>query len=435
MGNWNSLGNGMSMRFASLLPLALVVVLVRSGRRSEGANATTFGPSNAPSVSPTNSPSKAPTPCSTQQYTAHTNVTAIQRMVSGYTNVAALTQGATCTGHGGQTDVGTHSCEGAFDGLYKDWFQVEAHNSAATRWTFWAHSSATIGTAWLKVTFAQVYDIKFMGLFARDCSCERWNRVSVESANCSAEVDLAWKSRYSVYELNAGPTNWIKFRPTSMHKKQHNPGAVELEFWTPSSGAGSDSSVATGSSVMTAVANTTMVNTAPLSGVQGQKDCPNPFLPSDSPCPQNWNAYHISKATGAQVGGKLQLLKNSNLAHSQNLTLLQEGSWVVRTAPWEGGSTSFLALKVSFVTVRGTKYGDCRSSAQRKQRKLKEWLKVGSIEKVCRIQKWSACVAGSCKSQKICKLDAYSDGDMFQNMRAELETCLAALCADKCALS
>merc|ERR1712227_27589 len=71
-----------------------------------------------------------------------------------------------------------------------------------------------------------------MGLKTRDCPCERWTSVKVETEHSSVRFKKIPKESYILFVFDdKKPTSWAKFSPVQS-TKEHKPGAVALEFWT-----------------------------------------------------------------------------------------------------------------------------------------------------------------------------------------------------------
>lgn len=300
-------------------------------------------------------------------------------------------------------------------------------NQAAPDIHYWSLSAKDTGKFWLKVTFPRrVPSITYMGLLTRECPCERWSEARVETEHESVVATLSIKDRYSInhVKLDARATRWVRFTPTATASR-HAPGAVELEFWSPST---------------THDAGVCEANPFLLSSVR-----------SKSPvCKHGWNNFIVSEVKAAK--GKrinLQIYPTNKIFGVAN-KLKAEKTVVIKTAGWSG---SFLGFKNYNYPVRATPLGDCRAGIQGKTIDENEWAAPHHLlEKRCAIIKWTACNVGKCSVKKRCTVEGMSTlvkdikGKLGQSIWRrqlpkafygghQINKCLMESCESQCAMA
>lgn len=367
-------------------------------------------------------PKPTPKPTSAPITAGWTNSTEIREMLRAYTNVALIVKGSTCThqiGNESSAAYGAHSaaCESAFDGVY-DTFLFE-DTAGHTRSSMWIavvdHPQYPNELApWIKVTFQQAADVKYMGIFGRDCPADRWTSARVEgSASQSVAVNLDSVHQYSLYEIDLGTTTFAKFLPTG-YGNVYRPGVMQVEYWASTTDA--------------------WPKTCPMNPYKATSDV------ASTDCIEHWNNYIVNlHATDSRLS-----LAASNI----NLGLgdVSEISAVVPTAGW---SKSSIAFKVRHYPVRGTIYGDCRADAQGHLTEGTFWAPENkSVQRTCTIVKWTACNAyenPTCKVKKHCEVQdlatvvAEIQSGMHHKFHSyvtpeQMADCMQLRCYDQCSL-
>ena len=283
---------------------------------------------------------------------------------------------------------------------------------------------------WLKVEFRQVFALKYMAVAVRPCPCERWSHVKLygsegaviraprrrrrskrrwrrskrrwrrsrrsrrsrksrrrRSEGAHIEVKLLSKADYSLYPISMR-TKWVKLVPRSVGSA-HNPGATEVEFYTPR---------------VAEVKPTCRWNPSLLS--------------TSAKCMAEWNSYTVlPKLYGYGVKGAMTRLDFDTTPTTEYLSTLSKD----RALAVQFGPRSTLGFRLSHPTVGGTVYGDCRASEQ-------GCVKLGDLCKQCVVAKWTSCAGSNCKVKKVCFV---KDLDKAQ---ANVKACMQARCNDQCLL-
>jgi len=335
---------------------------------------------------------------------AITNTTTILSLLDGHINIAAAAQGSVCS------TSDSKDCDGSFDGLYAEVRTVKG-TKYPDYWLFPASNINADGSGpWMKVDFHRTAVITYTGIFQRPCPCERWDKARFKTEDGSLiDVLLDASAQYALYVLNTTSTSWIKFIPLSAN--QHGPGAIELEFWTPTSA--NDNSV-----------------------------CPyNPRLVSND-CTDTWDNFQVQKM---HLQGYHYLVWDLNVT-SNGIDDLAGIDWMAVTTPTAGWPLSYIGFKKARYYVRATPDGDCRSGGQGDigSGAHSSWFTYNGmawIERECVMLKWMACDRGDCVVKKKCKVKdpdtlpatGWFAGDVVY--KADAIACMERICEAQCAFS
>ena len=208
----------------------------------------------------------------------------------------------------------------------------------------------------------------------------------------------------SLYQINMS-TSWVKLVP-GRHFQKYAPGAIELEFYTPSTAS---------------VKPTCRWNPSLLS--------------TDARCSDAWNNYVI---TNHRVKGKKNELQleyvgfNPSNAKAYRQLLANKRVSVGATAI-NTNQKSIMAFKLSRPTVGGTKFGDCRSFVQGpncKRRGHDTWVTC----RTCVVAKWTSCSGNKCKVKKNCFVVGLDSLPARHSTRVNtrLAACMSRRCEQQC---
>lgn len=338
----------------------------------------------------------------------------ITTILRGMVNVAARTQGATSSCRAFNE---SGLCAGSFDGLVSELSQMG--DQAATRtdhndrglYTFFYSPSDRPG--WVKVEFRQVFLLKYMAIYTRPCPCERWQTVTLHYGSAktphSRKVKLMHEADHSLYQINMS-TSWVKLVPGVCvpgvcRTKKLRPGAIELEFYTPSTAS---------------VKPTCRWNPSLLS--------------TDARCSDAWDNYVITKKENGRPHRpqvQLEYFNASNVkAYRQLLTnkRVSVGSTAIHT-----NEKCIMAFKLRRPTVGGSYYGDCRSDVQG-TRCENNGFKHKPECRTCVVAKWTSCCGKKCKVKKKCFLVGLDSLPAHHSarLRARLAACMTSRCKHQC---
>ena len=128
---------------------------------------------------------------STKAYSASTKVP------DGYTNVASMAAGGSCTVEQANLPVhhrrrrfyateqlGMHptpSCKGSIDGLYDDTVSYADKSGSGTNTigASYLFDNGITRVTWMKITFKQAYSIQYFGMEQRPSTTERWSSLKL----------------------------------------------------------------------------------------------------------------------------------------------------------------------------------------------------------------------------------------------------------------
>ena len=316
-----------------------------------------------------------------------TDITQIFALTQTLVNVAALSQGSSCTYATGYmltfpagTEYGGERCDGSLNGILGDAILQGG-----------GYIFIGLGSSeWIKVQFRGTFLIKMMGLAQRPLA-NKWHSVTLEDSNGASQVvpltvDQS-EADYGLYGIQDMNTQWIKLSAAGNTRQ----GATALEFYADK----------TGSLEAICLWNPTL-------------------LSSSSDCEENWNKWSLV-ANNMDRHGYMEFQPGA--LSEASLSALSPLAVAGRTSTW-GGQIGF---KVQHSTIRSTRYGDCRMAAQGPTPGFTDGY---NYVKTCVQVKWISCHQGTCKVKKTCFLQ---DADSITASKDK--ACMTARCDDQCTLS